>query len=84
MIMNPNVLPDLGSVQYCLIDKTGTLTNHKFEILYMEFDRKLYYFGQKERKDSLNERKRRKHKLKSKSQVLPANLVETPPSKIKK
>ena len=44
--MNPDILPDLGSVQYCLIDKTGTLTTNKFEVRSLILDGKIYYFNQ--------------------------------------
>ena len=46
-IMNPNVLPDLGSVEYCLIDKTGTLTANTFDVRSIELAGNLYYLNDK-------------------------------------
>ena len=40
--MNPNILPNLGSVEYCLMDKTGTLTTNDFEVKSLELSEQQY------------------------------------------
>jgi len=41
-ILDPSALPNLGHVDYCLVDKTGTLTTSKYKIKSIFTNSKLY------------------------------------------
>ncbi len=41
-VMDPNALPNLGQVDYCFIDKTGTLTTGEYKIKSLYINSKLY------------------------------------------
>ena len=41
-VLDPSALPNLGHVDYCLIDKTGTLTTSKYKIKAIFANSKLY------------------------------------------
>ena len=84
VVMDPNALPNLGLVDYCFIDKTGTLTTGDYKVKSVYVNSKLYKFNSELIQTKVTEfrEKKGKNTLRSKisqkdQALLPNGLLQT-------